>query len=73
MVEALDTVLDAGRRHGKVTGLHTGSAAYARQMIEKGFQLVTVQTDAGYLEAEARRVVQAVKQSAVSDTARGPY
>ena len=54
MVEALDTILAAAKRHGKVAGLHTGSAAYARQMIDKGFQLVTVQTDAAFLEAEAR-------------------
>jgi len=31
MVEALDTVLAAARRHNKVAGLHTGSPAYARR------------------------------------------
>jgi 4-hydroxy-2-oxoheptanedioate aldolase len=64
LVEALDTILAAARRHGKVAGLHTGSPAYARRMIEKGFQFVTVQTDAAYLETEARRVIEAVKQTA---------
>ena len=73
MVEALDTILAAAKRHGKVAGLHTGSAAYARQMIEKGFQLVAVQSDAGFLEAEARRVVQAVKEGAGGARAAGPY
>ncbi len=73
MVEALDTILAAAKRHGKVAGLHTGSAAYARQMIEKGFQFVTVQSDAGFLETEARRVVQAVKQGAGDKRAAGPY
>ena len=73
MVEALDTVLAAARRHGKVAGLHTGSPAYARQMIDKGFQLVTVQTDAAFLEAEARRVVAAVKGTARQEGPSGPY
>ena len=73
LVEALDTVLAAARRHGKVAGLHTGSAAYARQMIDKGFQLVTVQTDAAFLETEARRVVQAVKQTMAQGQTSGPY
>jgi 4-hydroxy-2-oxoheptanedioate aldolase len=73
LVEALDTILAAAKRHGKVAGLHTGSPAYARQMIDKGFQLVTVLTDAAFLEAEARRVVQAVKQAVGSARAAGPY
>ncbi len=64
MLDALESVLAAARRHGKVAGLHTGSAAYARRMIDLGFQFVTVQTDAAFLETEARRVVQAVKQAA---------
>jgi 4-hydroxy-2-oxoheptanedioate aldolase len=73
MLQALDTVLLAARRHGKVAGLHTGSPAYARQMIDRGFQFVTVQTDAAFLEAEARRVVDAVKQTAQQSKAAGPY
>jgi 4-hydroxy-2-oxoheptanedioate aldolase len=73
LVEALATILAAARRHGKVAGLHTGSSAYARQMIDQGFQFVTVQTDAVYLEAEARRVVHAVKQTAADTKAAGPY
>lgn len=63
MVEALDAVLAAARRHGKVAGLHTGSPAYAHQMIDKGFQLVAVQSDAAWLENEARRVIAGVKQA----------
>lgn len=73
MVEALDTVLLAARRHGKVAGLHTGSPAYAQQMIKKGFQLVTVQTDAAFLETEARRVVHAVRQNTQPREDAGPY
>ncbi|MBK8049439.1 MAG: 2,4-dihydroxyhept-2-ene-1,7-dioic acid aldolase [Anaerolineales bacterium] len=74
MVEALDRILAAARRHGKVAGLHTNSAAYALQMIEKGFQLVTVQTDAAFLEAAARQVVADVRKTApVRSSKAGPY
>jgi 4-hydroxy-2-oxoheptanedioate aldolase len=73
LVEALDTILAAAKRHGKAAGLHTGSPGYARQMIDKGFQFVTVQTDAAYLEAEARRIVQAVKQTGAQMKTAGPY
>jgi 4-hydroxy-2-oxoheptanedioate aldolase len=73
MVEALDAILAAARRHGKVAGLHTGSPGYARQMIDKGFQLVAVQSDAGYMEAEARRVIAAVGKTGAGAEGSGPY
>ncbi len=72
MVEALDAILAAAKRHGKVAGLHTATPAYAAAMIDKGFQLVTISTDAGFLEAEARRVVAATR-GGVAPSARGPY
>jgi len=72
MVEALETVLAAAQRHGKVAGLHTGSPEYARAMVEKGFRFVTVATDAAFLENEARRVAGVVRNTAAAG-ARGPY
>ncbi|MCL4830011.1 MAG: 2,4-dihydroxyhept-2-ene-1,7-dioic acid aldolase [Caldilinea sp.] len=73
MVEALDAILAAAKRHGKVAGLHTATPAYAAAMIEKGFQLVTVSTDAGFLETEARRVARAVRGDGAAHGAKGPY
>lgn len=73
MVEALDAILAAARRHGKVAGLHTATPTYAAAMIEKGFQLATVATDAGFLEAEARRVVAIARGSHADSSGKGPY
>lgn len=73
LVEALDTILAAAKRHGKAAGLHTATPAYAAAMIEKGFQLVTVSTDASFLEAEARRVVAAARGDSTAQGAKGPY
>ena len=72
MVEALETVLAAKQRHGKVAGLHTGSPEYARAMVDKGFRFVTVATDAGFLENGARRVAGIVRKRRRSRRA-GPY
>lgn len=73
LVEALEKVLAAAQRHGKVAGLHTATPAYARAMIEKGFQLVTIASDAAFLEAEARRVVAATHGEGRAKQAQGPY
>ena len=73
MVDALERVLAAAKRHGKVAGLHTGSPDYARAMIDKGFQFVTVATDAAFLENEARRVAALVHRASENQPGRGPY
>lgn len=57
LVEALDTILAAASRYGKVTGLHTNSPEYARGVIEKGFQFVTVMTDSTILGTYAKSLV----------------
>jgi 4-hydroxy-2-oxoheptanedioate aldolase len=59
--EALDTILAAAKKYNLVAGLHNGSAAYAKAMIDKGFQLVTVQSDLGFLAKEAANVVKGIK------------
>jgi 4-hydroxy-2-oxoheptanedioate aldolase len=63
------------RRSGtaRSPGLHTATPAYAHAMLEKGFQLVTVATDAGFLEAEARRVAAATRGGNGAGQRADPY
>ena len=74
-MEALDTILAACQKHGVVAGIHTNSPAYALQMIEKGFQFVTVMTDTRLLSNAAREMVVGVKgetaKAVMADA--GPY
>jgi len=72
LVEALDTIIAACRKHGIFPGIHTGSAQQALQMIEKGFQFVTISSDAGILMAAAKQAVAEVKGGQVSQ-ATGMY
>ncbi len=75
LVEALDTILAAAKRHGKVTGLHTNSPEYARMVIEKGFQFVTVMTDSTILGTYANHLVTATRGEASTGlaTPAAPY
>ena len=74
---ALDTILEAAKRHEVVAGLHTTSPGYAKKMIHKGFQFVTVETDLRYLTKGAKAVVDALKSEAEdvveSQTQPAPY
>ncbi|MGB0385825.1 MAG: HpcH/HpaI aldolase family protein [Ardenticatenaceae bacterium] len=60
-LEALDKIVAACQKHGVVAGIHTNSPAYALQMIEKGFQFITVMTDTRLLARAAREMITGVK------------
>ncbi|MAV46685.1 MAG: 2,4-dihydroxyhept-2-ene-1,7-dioic acid aldolase [Alphaproteobacteria bacterium TMED89] len=61
VLRAFETIIKACRSAGKPVGLHNGSAAYAVRMIKMGFQLVTVQSDAGILKNAASSIVAEIK------------
>ncbi len=57
VVEAIDFILAKAREHGVAAAIHNGTPEYALKMIEKGFQLVTVASDARLMAAGAQQVV----------------
>lgn len=74
IVEAIDTIIAAARRHGVVAGIHTGSAEYALAMVEKGCQFVTVLSDARLLASAATATLATMRGATVSrPAAGGPY
>ncbi len=62
VAEAIEHIAAKAREHGVVPGIYTGSVAYAQQMIEKGFQFVTVSSDANFVAAGAQQVFQAMRE-----------
>ncbi len=57
LVKALHTVLASAQRHGVIAGLHCATPEYARKAVGMGFQFVSPNADASYLEATARAMV----------------
>jgi 4-hydroxy-2-oxoheptanedioate aldolase len=64
VVEAIDHIVGETLAAGKIAGIHNGTTAYAKKMIEKGFRFVTIGSDARLLAAGARAVVTEMKGSA---------
>jgi 4-hydroxy-2-oxoheptanedioate aldolase len=58
LMAAFDRILAATKAAGIRTGVHTTSVAYSRQMIARGFDLVTVGADMRYLMGGRREVVE---------------
>lgn len=61
VVEAIDRVLASANEHGLAAGIFTGSPGYASRMGEKGFQFVTVSSDARLMASAAAGVIAAVR------------
>jgi 4-hydroxy-2-oxoheptanedioate aldolase len=57
VARAIDHILARAKAHGVVAGIHNGTPEAALERIEKGFQFVTVSSDARLIAAGAQQVV----------------
>jgi 4-hydroxy-2-oxoheptanedioate aldolase len=55
--QAIDHILDRAKAHGVVAAIHNGTAEGALKRIAKGFQFVTVSSDARLMAAGAQQIV----------------
>ena len=55
--EAIDMVARKALEHGRIAGIHNGTAKYALSMIDIGYRFVTVASDARLLAAKAQEVL----------------
>lgn len=62
VMERIDAILSAAKRHGIRAGIHALSAEYAGEMIEKGFDLVTLSADYRHMMAAASRMLGALRE-----------
>jgi 4-hydroxy-2-oxoheptanedioate aldolase len=73
VVEAIDTILRRARAKGVVAGIHNGTPEYALKMIEKGFQFVTIASDARLMVAGAQRVIATMRAKVPSPASGATY
>jgi 4-hydroxy-2-oxoheptanedioate aldolase len=57
-LEVVERIAEAAGRHGVVAGIHNGTAAYTRRMIELGFRLCSISTDVGMMTAGCQDVLE---------------
>ena len=66
-IEAVETILAAAKRHGVPAGVHTNSVDAAVQMIKRGFQFTSLQSDDRFLMQRAKQEVDAVRDALSKD------
>ncbi len=59
--EAVEHILARAKAHGVVAGIHNGTPEAALRRIARGFQFVTVSSDARLIAAGARQVLEAMR------------
>ncbi|MBC5781557.1 2,4-dihydroxyhept-2-ene-1,7-dioic acid aldolase [Ramlibacter sp. USB13] len=73
VAQAIDHILDRAKAHGLVAGIHNGAPAAALARIAKGFQFVTVSSDARLMAAGAQQVMGAMRAGMPTPPASGSY
>ena len=71
VAQAIDHILERAKAHGLVAGIHNGTPEGALARIAKGFQFVTVSSDARLMAAGAQQVL--AKMRATPAPARRPF
>lgn len=61
VVRAIDRILEACKRHGRIAGIHCGSGEMAQEMIGKGFQLTSLMNDVRLLSLGAKGAIEAAR------------
>ena len=69
--QAVDHILARAKAHGVVAGIHNGSPEAARACIAKGFQFVTVSSDARLIAVGAQQLLAAMRASEAPKPTRG--
>ncbi len=73
VVETIDRILATAKKHGLIAGLHNATAAYARKMLDKGFDLVTIGSDSRLLTAAAKVAIAEARGETVAQGGGGWY
>ena len=56
-----DTMLRETKKRGQFAGIHNGSGAYAKKMVDLGFKLVTIANDSGLMTMGAKAQIAAIR------------
>jgi 4-hydroxy-2-oxoheptanedioate aldolase len=73
VAEAIDHILERAKAHGLVAGIHNGRPDVALARIARGFQFVTVSSDARLMAAGAQQMLSAMRAAPAPATPPSTY
>ena len=57
----IQRILEHAKKHNIFAGIHNGTPEYAKKMIDKGFNFVTISADLRAMTAGAKEIVEKMK------------
>ena len=66
-------IVNKANQKGKIAGIHNGTTAYAKEMINLGFKFVTVSSDYRSMTSHAQSIVNEMRDSKEKDTSSSNY
>ena len=64
-------ILEAAKKRNLLAGIHNGSVSYAKKMISKGFDLVTIGSDQRFMSSGARAAIESIKNIKKGQESKG--
>jgi len=61
------------KEYGKIAGIHNGTSKYAKEMIDVGFELVTISSDFRAMTSGAQKVIDEMKEITTNNTKSDSY
>ena len=55
-------IVKKAKKHGKIAGIHNGSTQYAKEMIDLGYQFVTISSDYRAMSTYAQNIINEMKE-----------
>ncbi len=55
-------IVKKAKEHGKIAGIHNGSTQYAKEMIDLGYQFVTISSDYRAMSTYAQNIINEMKE-----------
>ena len=66
-------IVKKAKDKGKIAGIHNGSIKYAKEMIELGYNFVTISSDYRSMVTYAQNVVNEMKKDSDNDISDSSY
>ncbi|MBU4349072.1 hypothetical protein KJ830_00950 [bacterium] len=64
MSEAIQRVIDAGRKYGVYTGIYIGGLSKLKEWMNKGMKIITYQTDLGFIKQSSSDGLKELRECA---------
>ena len=69
----IELILKKTKEHGKIAGIQNGTTKYAKEMIDLGFQLVTISSDFRSMSSHAQSVIDDMKDKTLESQINEAY